>query len=62
MIVPDLDSSFFFLSCAVNKKRLFLHFLFSEWIPPQVRLEKLRQISQHHGRIITANTVSAFFS
>jgi hypothetical protein len=41
-IVPDLDFlkigfRFVFLkSCAVNKNRLFLPFLFSEWIPPQV--------------------------
>ena len=66
IIPPDLDSlkilaRFVFLkSCAVNKKRLFLHFLFSEWIPLQVRLEKLRQISQHHGCIITATTVLVF--
>ena len=45
-IVPDLallniSARFVFLkSCAVNKKRLFLPFLFSVWIPPQVRLEK----------------------
>jgi hypothetical protein len=41
------------------KKKTFSAF-FSVWIPPQVRLEKLRQISQHHGRIITTTTVSAF--
>ncbi len=41
-IVPDLDSLkisaiyFFLKSCAVNKNWLFLPFLLSEWIPPQV--------------------------
>ncbi len=35
-LAENLGQLVFLISCAVNKNRLFLPFLFSGWIPPQV--------------------------